>query len=370
MSEISDINALRCSLADWLEKLREGLPEGRFRLCLKGGLIPIEGQQGQVSTCFAMKIAWQTGLWEEWDAQRRQACVEFIQAFQQENGMFFDPWLSQMTSISLKDYLGVLLGRGRWKDLQLRHEQNIRAETRQSASTLLIVGAKPIYPMPLEVANEDDVRRYIQGLNWQNPWSAGSHVSHQLFMLTVNYQCFGQPKNYAELIDEFVSQLTRFYDASSGTWFAGNPSDTLKLNGAMKILSGLQWLDRPYHNTKTLLDFALQQPFRKDGCGFLNRLFVIQQAVKGVPSGYRQEDIRCLAAEVLETVALFRQEDGAFSFFTEHAQTTYYGAPVSRGQRVSDLHGTVMMVWAIAIALELLGNKTKDGTTYWKAHKA
>lgn len=360
---------LREKLNVWLGNLAYDLNLGRFRFCLKGNQVPTKGQQGQISTCFAMKIAWQTGLWEQWPEQRRHACVKFIQSFQHEDGWFVDPWLLKASKISMKDYLRFLLGRFHWRDLQAKKRKNVRAETRQSASTLLMVGATPLYPLPCEIRSVEDVRKYMQGLDWRNPWSAGSHVSHQLFMLTVNHQYFSQLSSYEDLIDAFFDQLVQFHDKKTGTWFVGGPSDTIKINGAMKIFSGLQWLNRPYPDTRPLLDFALQQPFQKDGCGFLNRLFVIWQAIKDVPDGYRQEDIRRLAWEVLETVKLFHQDDGAFSFFQDHSQTYYYGASVSHGYKVSDLHGTVMLVWAMAIALEFLGDEAPDEAKYWQAHK-
>lgn len=365
-----DLNMVRMSISDWLEELGVGLSPGRFRFCLKGGLVPTDGHQGQVSTCFAMKIAWQTGLWGQWTQRQRQACVEFVRSFQREDGFFFDHWLSAHTKVSIKEWLCVLSGRVRWIDLWVRNKRNLRAETRQSAATLLMVGAKPKYPMPCEVTDVDSVKRYVESLDWCNPWSAGSHVSHQLFMLTVNHQCFGKPDNYEELINAFLGQLTQFYDKRTGTWFGSDPSDTIKINGAMKVFSGLQWLKHPYPNTRVLLDFALRQPFQKDSCGFLNRLFVVQQAVKGVPSGYRQEAIHRLAFEVLGAVNHFRQTDRAFSFFEEHAQTRYYNAPVSQGYLVSDLHGTTMLVWAIAITLELLGDEAPIEAKCWRAHKA
>ena len=370
MQQSLDLQTVQASIAEWLEALTDGLPAGRFRYCLQGDLVPVQGRRGQVATCFAMKIAWQTGVWAHWPADRRRACIAFVRSFQREDGAFVDPWLQRRANPAWREYARCLVGRARWANLRGWRERNIRAETRQSASTLLMVGAQPQFPLPCEIRAADDVHAYFRKLDWRNPWSAGSHVSHQWFMLTVNQRVFGRIVNYERLIEAFFEHLAPLRDLQTGVWFAGNPSEAVKINGAMKILSGWQWLDRPYPDTRHIIDFALRQPCQEDGCGFLNRLFVVWQASKGAPPGYRRADIRQLAWRVLEAALRFRQADGAFSFYQDHAQTRYSGAHVSRGARVSDLHGTTMLTWAIAIALELLDDDAPDGAANWRPQKA
>lgn len=106
----------------------------------------------------------------------------------------------------------------------------------------------------------------------------------------------------------------------------------------MKALSGLQWIDHPYPDTKNLLDFALSRSFQDDSCSFLDQLFVVQQAQKGV-TAYRSDDIKKLAFRALAAVGKYKKADGAFSFFPHKSQTSYYQAKVSRGRPVGDLHG-------------------------------
>ena len=366
-----DIKSIRGSVSEWLNQLQVGLLIYRFRFCLDGDLVPRSGHQAQMSTCFAMKIAWQTGIWESWPAEKKNACISFVKSFQNSNGYFIDPWLKKSAGPTCKDILRIALGKKTLKQIKEIKIQNVRAETRQSASTLFMVGEKPNYPLPFEVKAVEDVVPYFKSFDWTNPWGAGSHISHQLFLLTVNKKYFNMSTDYEEIVDAFLEQINSICDPETGSWFTGHPSDVLKLNGAMKIFSGLQWLDRPYPDTKSLLDFALAQPFQKDGCSFLNRLFVIWQAQKGVPEGYRIKDVRSTACEVLEYAKNFIQSDGAFSFFHERSQVSYYSAKVSRGKKVSDLHGTTMLTWAIAIACELLSSdNSNEKVNGWKPHNA
>ncbi len=144
----------------------------------------------------------------------------------------------------------------------------------------------------------------------------------------------------------------------------------MKVNGAMKGLSGLHWLDRPYPDCRDLMDLALQQPFEIDGCGFVNRLFVVHEAKKGVPAGYRNQEIHDLALTALESIAQFRRSDGGFSFNMSGAQTYYYGARVSEGDLIGDLHGAAMMTWGIALTLALVGDSGIPGSDHWRVHRA
>lgn len=172
------------------------------------------------------------------------------------------------------------------------------------------------------------------------------------------------------LVDTLLKELDAYYNPETGTWYKGNPPDHIKINGAIKVFSGLQWLDYPYPDTHVLLDFALKQPFEPDGCNFLNRLFVVHQAKRGLEKDYRVQEIKKLARKALKKIMEFHQTDGGFSFFKNRAQTNYYHARVSKGLPVSDLHGTTMFVWTIALCLELLGDDGPEGSEAWRVHRA
>jgi len=191
-----------------------------------------------------------------------------------------------------------------------------------------------------------------------------------MFFLSVNRRVFHRSDNYEVLVEEILALLAHLRDPHTGTWFRGNPSLRLKLNGAMKVLTGLHWLDRPNLQGNSLLDFALSQPFEEDGCGFLNRLYVVHEAAKMSPSGYRAGEIRDLAWKALRAALRFQRSDGGFSFYESHSQTSYYGALVSKGLPVSDLHGCAMITWAIGLCVDMLADAAPRGSEHWRAHEA
>jgi hypothetical protein len=368
-----DIVEWRSGLQAWLEELACDLEPGRFRFCLKGNMVPTSGRKAQFATCFAVKAAWQAGLWDNWTVKRRSACEEFVRSFQLEDGWFVDPWLKRASRPGLIDVarfaFNACRGRSQQPYLFGRHRMNLRAETRQTSSTLLMVKSAPRFPLPIECPKPDDVRRFLDHLDWTQPWGAGSHLSHLLFMWTINRSVFGLVERYGDLVDVVMDFLSGIRDPDTQCWHRGNPPVVMKINGAMKVLSGLQWIDRPYPDCSRLMDLALSQPFERDGCGFFNRLLVVRECRRGCPQDYRTEDIVSLAERALLEIATFRKTDGGFSFYSDHAQTHYYGARVSKGFAVSDIHGAAMMVWATAICLELIGGSSNDPMT-WRAHKA
>ena len=236
----------------------------------------------------------------------------------------------------------------------------LRAETRQSAEALLFVGEAPRYRLPLELRSPGEVGRYFSSLDWEQPWAAASHVSHQLVFASLNQRLFSGNQHGEPVVDEILSRFDALRDPLTGGWFAGQTAPDIVVNGAMKVFSGLQWLNRSYPDCTQLCDFALSRPFVVDGCGFLNRLFVLYHCRKGTPEKYRQPEIFEVAEKALEIALRFRKSDGGFSFYQERAQSVYYGAKVSRSLPESDLHGTVMVTWALGLIAEMMGLSSSD----------
>jgi len=363
------LSNLKFGLKKWLRRLTEGLEPGRFRFCIEGSLTPTSGYAFQASTCFASRIARLSGMWDEWPDEIQKACINYICSFQNKDGYFFDPWLWRNGEPFWKSTAKLILGKYSWNEAKEVKLRSLRAETRQSASTLILLGAKPPFPLPIEASNPLAIEGYIEKLKWNEPWVAGSHLSHLMFMLSINKIYGYHNEFYEDCVGTILSFLEGIHDEKTGTWFTGKPPDAMKINGAMKILSGLQWFNLTYPDLTSLVDFALEQPFEEDGCGFLNRLYVVQQALKGAPEGYRKNDIQKLALETIELVKKFQKADGGFSFFINRSQPLYYGARVSRGLPVGDLHGSAMLVWAISIALDLLGEVAPEGAKKWRIHK-
>lgn len=353
MNAVERADEVKRSMSGWLERMADGLEPGRFRFCERGRLVPAKGHGGQFVTCFAVKTAWHTGLWNEWSEERRRGAIDFIRSFQLPNdGRFYDAAMHRRF-VAGKTFDRMRRPLRKTQEL----ERNVVAETRQSAATLLQVGALPAHAMPEAHKDEASVRAFIRSLDWNVPWAAGSHTSHLIFFLHANAVRAGK---HDPRIDAAFDELDAVRDAASGTWFRGDVSPQMRINGAMKVLTAYRWTKRPLAYADRLLDTALNAQFAEDGCSFLNRLFVVQQA-KTHSGDYRQDDVRALATKCSERALAFRREDGGISFYIDRAQRRYFDAFVSFGGRQSDMHGAVMLTWAIAISLELLGLSDATG---------
>lgn len=77
-------------------------------------------------------------------------------------------------------------------------------------------------------------------------------------------QALGDDKNYYNfLIRETEAFLNELWNSEYGCWFRGKPSNLIKINGAMKVWSGLHWLDRPSPDCHKLMDLACSSLLRQ-----------------------------------------------------------------------------------------------------------
>ena len=352
---VSVANSVRESVESWIDEMGNGLSPGRFRFCKTRSLVPTRGKRGQVTTCFAAKSAWHIGAWEDWPSETREGCTRFIKSFQQPDGNFVDRWL--LNSIGWSSRI-VLVKHGRFRevfsDFQNEKTRAVRAETRQSAATVMLLGDRPRYPLPMIWDSEASVREFVRSMDWTRPWGAGSHTSHLVAFLVMNGETPESCVLESPLLEAAFEESDRYLDEATGAWATGDVSHVQRINGAMKMLTAYNWANRPPPYPDRLLDYTLNEVSGEDGCGILDRLFVIQQASKWVP-GHRTCEVEGLALEALGEISRYRQWDGGFSFRPDRAQHSYYGALVSLRERQSDMHGAVMFTWACAVALDLLG---------------
>ena len=54
---------------------------------------------------------------------------------------------------------------------------------------------------------------------------------------------------------------------------------------------------------------------------------------------------------VKELNILYNSSDGGFSYYKDKSQTHYYGVQITNGENQSDLHGTLLCIWALVMVL-------------------
>jgi hypothetical protein len=166
-------------------------------------------------------------------------------------------------------------------------------------------------------------------------------------------------KEAGELEDALFRLLSEYCVPETGAWHEPNaptPPVNIRINGAMKALSGLAWLTPRPMDYSALINFCLQTLLQNDSCSLLNQLFVLEQTTKEQKSGRSRYLAADAAVKLMkQSLNFYHWSEGAFSFFPHKAQTHYYGVPVSHGEHCADLHGTAMQTWALALAAGFLG---------------
>lgn len=346
VEQIDWISQLKETVPRFLERMKGTTTPGFFRYSLSGDFFGEEKHWGLGNTIFATKIYYTLGALDTLPQATRDEMKQFILSFQLSDGVIFDPliarrayWRDKLSTIKHRDFQN------------FSHTQTVRAETRQALSALNLLGVKlTVYPENLP-HEQKGVILFLERLDWTRPWSAGSHFSHLLFFLAQSDLAQKQ-----ELIDTAVEWLGSIADPQTGCWFKGNPSLQQKINGAMKVLTGLKAADRvTIANPQRLIDTALGASNDRQACDHFNVVYVLKYAREAVDKCYHEEEIRRFVLNRLEQYqSYYWPEVGGFSYFLGKSNDIYYNAAVSRGLAEPDIHGTVLFLWGIALLLTIL----------------
>ncbi|OQY45560.1 MAG: hypothetical protein B6242_09985 [Anaerolineaceae bacterium 4572_78] len=342
---IDTLNNLRQDILVWLKTVHQHEHTGYYRYSYKGSLHYPSAQSGLGMSCFALRTYYTLGALDAIEPNDLQAWTNYIKSFQTHKGVC-DGYFEDTELLRVVDKK---MGRFR-RDMGVR-----RAETRQACGTLLSVGAKPRYPVIADLPQtSEQLIDYIYALPWlDNPWHAGSHTSHLAFFLKLNADVFGYTDKFAELMPLILIELDRLQDPDTGSWFGGTPSMPQIINGAMKVLTIYELLQRPFAYPEKLIDTCLNAKNDSNACGNVDITLVLHHCQKWTT--YRQNEIRAFAEERLQSIMSFRKPDGAFSFLPDTTGKYYYKVEISQGLVESDLHGTSLFTWTIAMLAEILG---------------
>ncbi|TAL50345.1 hypothetical protein EPN81_03045 [Patescibacteria group bacterium] len=317
---------------------------GYFAYSYSGDSFRSKEKTNLAGSVFALKLYAMLG---EDDATKIQPIVDRIVSFQQTNGMFCDPFIARKR---LLRHVLSNLRRGDFHDL---HNQGyIRAESRQAFSALLLYGVLPEHIPDNIPTNQDDIRYFLSRLDWSHPWGAGSHFSHLLFFLSLLRKANRINETTYQQAQDTVRRFIASLQQEDGAWYTGNPSQRQKINGAMKVISGLIVDDLPFDRPDKLIDLCLAQETRQtdDACDQINQILVLRYSDRLLQHQYRQEDIQTFCRNTLgQWSSYYHPLLGGFSFHKGHASRRYYGAKVSQGLNEPDIHGTVLFVWGLSM---------------------
>jgi hypothetical protein len=358
----------------WLSRLEDEIPlflrslkpadlPGRYIVC-KRGVTEVGREMGLGWSCFALKTLQVLGRWEVFSREEREGWVEFIQDYQRTDtdSPFEDP--PQLAYLkNSPGFIGSMLrlvGRGPWRP---EPQSIVLAETKQAIATLAEVGAEPRRPFRGFPAKPERVREWLVAQDWSKPWGAGGQSAGLVVFLKTQAPHFLPVAEVEELLAVCREFFTGLADRETGAYFRGPaPEHGELINGAMKVLMALDWLDLPIHYPDRLVATVLAQPPKPDGCHLVDAIYILHRALAQPGRSGADERVREYCLSVQEMIRAHAQEDGGFSFHLRKAQTNYYGAPVSRGLDEGDIQGTCLLVWALGMIWQLV----EPETAKWK----
>ena len=341
----------------FLKSLKLGEQAGRYLPCKRGATN--QGREmGLGWSCFAMKTLHMLGRWDLLEREEREYWVEFIQDYQRTDGdgFFEDPseiaYLRKPPTLSAR-LLG-LIGKGPYR---ADPQSILLAETKQAIASLAEVGAEARRPFRGFPQKPERVQQWLESQDWTRPWGAGGQSAGMVVFIKTQAPAFVPQSEVDELLDVCRDFYAGLADPATGAYFRGSvPEHGELVNGAMKVLMALDWLDMPIHYPDRLAATVLAAPPAQTGCHLVDAIYVLHRALCG-HSGELKADAATVAfcKTVATQFAAHANEDGGFSFYARKAQTNYYGVPVSRGLEESDVQGTCLLVWALAMMSQMCG---------------
>jgi len=346
--DISWIFELRSKVPLFLDKLRSNKKRFFFHYSLSGDLYDENINWGLGNTVYAVVIYHRLGVLGNLDKEEKKSMFEFIESFQKRNGEFYDPLIKKKAF--LRDKLSS------FRNLNFNnflHQQTVIAETKQTFSAINLLEKTTKYKYNKFPKTEVEIGKYLGRLNWHSPWGAGAHFNALLFFLK-NSDLPDKDK----LTDFAIDWVNKLQSAETGSWYRGNPSLQQKINGAMKVVTALEFVNKlNFNHPEKLIDLCLPATDYEGACDCMDRLHVLHKANELLNGEYRLEEIKDFCYEQLQ---LYNKEHyfpgiGGFSFYKHKAEQRYYGAKITRGFNEPDLHGTSLFLSSIAMISQILG---------------
>ena len=315
---------------------------------------------------FALKLHYMLGSWEDFDTETKNEWAKFINSFQKiqepfpENSYIDSTLVDYYKNFNLKEDLkntikvvsNNFFGKN-FDTKKIKLFNSVNAESKQAISTLYQVDYKNEKILKSRFAEIADLKNYLVNLDWSKPWNAGAQFSSLcVYSETQLYK-------HSEELYSFVSEIV---DSNTGSYFLGNPNHSREIiNGAMKVLSGLDWINYEIHFPEKLIDYCISNKPIHEGCDIVDYVYVLYRCSN--QTNHRKAEVVNILEECSKNLLkLYHPNIKGFSYFENQSQTHYYGVPITFGKNTADIHGTVLSVWAIIMILkinEILDNKYK-----------
>ena len=364
-------------LNDWIYSLDENilnfinkLKKNKFEYFpTKEGLTK-EGKEINLGfACFALKIKYILNDDEVNDNRYLDAASSYLNKFQGVNpgfpdNSFFDQsfldfHLNPNIKNKIKDNLKEIannVGSRKYLDKNIVLQNYIRAETKQAISTLYQIGRKNKLKYLDFPVNDDEIEKFMLNQDWRFPWNAGAQFS-TLCLFSKTQLDDKSVKETKINLDNYIKSISNY--ETGGYFLHKTPNTNELINGSMKVISGLDWLGSEIHYPERLIDFCLQSNTQLEGCDIVDIVYVLYKCTK--QTNYRREEIAIYLDNLIADIKLnFNEKDKAFSYYFQSSQKYYYGLTISKGKNHADIHGSLLLIWALSMIFEITDKYKKN----------
>ncbi len=302
---------------------------------------------------YALKIYYMTGEWEKLSINDQKKWIGFLNSFQKNvsrfpNNSYVDEYLvksyddSRLTKLPSEIAKKILnfSKKYNFESQNLKLLKAINAESKQAISTLNQVGSEDYKLLENILDNHSEVSSYLNRYDWSKPWNAGAQFSSL---------CVYSNTHKLNLELPLQSYINKKLDPDTGSYFSHRPESVREIiNGAMKVLTGLDWINVDIHKPDKLIDFCLSNEPVSEGCDIVDYVYVLSKCSQ--QTNHRKNEINKVFLRLLDDIkSLYVPEEGGFSYFVKKSQTHYYGAEIIKQTNQADLHGTLLSLWGISM---------------------
>lgn len=311
-------------------------------------------------TCYALKILytidsnylddkdWMTKIFNSLEGYKKN--YQDLPDYSYVDPAYYRIYKSSFYKLWIKNIIKFLLMRIKIHEVnpRFKFKEFIRAETKQTIATMTQVFpgyVSDFKDFPHEIK---DLDKFFNNLNWNSPWNAGAQVAG----ICVFLSSLKNNSKQISYIDKYL-QSNLLNDGSYGTQEVTNLSE--KVNGAMKVITGLDWLNIPVHKPNELINLCLNHKPESEGCDLVDIVYVLYKC--SLQTNYKEEEIKKYFSNLLNEIEEHYFEDlGGFSYYLNKSQTHYYGIKITDGIKEPDIHGTTLLVWSLSMIFEVLGD--------------
>ncbi len=367
----------------WLENLKTNLPiflsklkkdEYSYLPVLKGNT-PAGTKLDLGLSCYALKIYIITNAWQFLDKNIQDNWISYIKSFQVKSNYFpknsfidnnyLECFSRTSFSKKIKEITKIILNKFTKKKYVMmtdKLDDFIKAETKQAISTLKEVNQINDLTYDEFPKTKDDINSYLNSLDWTKPWNAGAQFSAVCVFISTQIKSEKKIKELSLVLEDFILSIV---DKETGVFYKGKkPKDHEIINGAMKVITGLDWINVDIPYPEKLLDTFLKIKPLDDGCDLVDIVYVIYMCSRS--TDYKNSEIKNYFENILIKIENhYFPNIGGFSYFINKSQTHYYGVNITKGLNEPDIHGTLLLVWAISIISQVIDLPTSN----WKVLK-